>query len=164
MIELRLRTRDDRYGVYVPSWEVTTLLSLCVKAANKETGGVLVGVYSERLDCAIVRFATGPGPDSRAGRTWFERGVRGLQEALGRRWLEKREYYVGEWHYHPSAPPDPSSDDFRQMIAISRMDSYKCPEPILLILGGNPEGAWSVSGHVFPRGEPPMLMTKAHAG
>jgi hypothetical protein len=42
-------------------------------------------------------------------------------------------------------------------IASSR--GYQCPEPILLIIGGNPKDVWSVQVTVFKRsGESPIRL------
>ncbi len=52
----------------------------------------------------IVEATTRPA-DSLAGRTTFQRGVRGLRPLLHARWKTGL-YYVGEWHFileaHPS--------------------------------------------------------------
>jgi hypothetical protein len=53
---------------------------------------------------------------------------------LRNRW-SRGEYYVGEWHSHPGGTPDPSSNDLREMQAISREVSYRCPKPIMIIAG-----------------------------
>jgi len=64
------------------------------------------------------------------------RGVKGLETLLKRFW-SKNEYYLGEWHYHPNASASPSMQDISQMKEISRSIHYQCPEPVLLIIGGD---------------------------
>lgn len=115
------------------------MLSLCSKAKQNETGGILAGHYSGEHDWAEVTDVTGPPEDSRSGRTWFRRGVRGLQQLINQFWNRDRSYYLGEWHYHPHAEPSPSRTDIVQMKEISQSERYQCPEPILLILGGDPD-------------------------
>jgi hypothetical protein len=64
----------------------------------------------------------------------------------------KKDYYLGEWHFHPHAAAEPSGTDIGQMIEISTSTKYRCPEPLLLILGGDPNGSWHIRVFVFPRG------------
>lgn len=151
MRELTFRSTDGRFGLLVPSPEVARMLEVCRVAFPQETGGILIGVYNESLDCAEVRTATGPGRDARAGRTWFERGVAGLQELLRSHWRDRRGYYLGEWHFHPGAAPVPSSRDERSMREFASSPDYRCPEPVLLIIGGNPTGRWTASAAVYRR-------------
>ena len=89
--------------------------------------------------------------DSRSGRTWFVRGIRGLQKTIDRLWTRQHEYYLGEWHFHPGGAPDPSQTDIEQVQEIAYSEQYHCPEPVLLIIGGEPSGKWSARSFVFPR-------------
>jgi integrative and conjugative element protein (TIGR02256 family) len=116
-----------------------------------ETGGILIGRYTAAHDCALVTGVLGPPPDSRGGRTWFDRGVGGLQALLDRVWGQRRDFYLGEWHYHPFAAPGPSGKDYKQMNEIAATVSWKCPEPVLVIVGGDPRGAWRASAMVTTR-------------
>ena len=149
--ELTFRGPNGHFGLHVPSAEVTRMLDICRGAFPSETGGILIGVYNESLNCAAVRNATGPGRDSRAGRTWFERGVIGLQELLRSHWQQRSGYYLGEWHFHPGAPPIPSPRDERSMREFASSPLYRCAEPLLLIIGGDPQHMWTVSAAVYPR-------------
>jgi len=158
--DLELWTRDLRFGVLLPRERLAEILHFCRQIGNRETGGILIGRYTDSLDLAIVHQVTGPPRDSTAGRTWFRRGMAGLQSLLLDRWRKARDYYLGEWHLHPGSPPNPSSDDAAQMKKISSAPEYQCPEPILLIVGGDPQGEWTISVHVYPRGEPPQGMTE----
>lgn len=130
---------------------MSRLLRECERAKSRETGGILIGVYSDTRDRAIVERVTGPTRDSQSGPNWFYRGVMGLQRLLDQLWSRGDGYYLGEWHFHPQAAPDPSGIDHRSMRGISRSDLYNCPEPVLLIIGGDPRGVWRASALVFPR-------------
>jgi integrative and conjugative element protein (TIGR02256 family) len=93
---------------------------------------------------------TGPARDSASGRAWFQRGVAGLQDLLFRRWRQQ-EYYLGEWHSHPGAAPTPSGTDATQLKLFARAADYHCPEPILLIVGGDPRNEWILHARVYLR-------------
>ena len=135
----------------------------CRDAGSVETGGILVGRYSDDLALAIVREATPPPTDSKRGRSGFVRGVSGLSEMLGKRWrARERTFYIGEWHFHPASHVEPSGDDFAQMIQISRAREYDCKEPLLLILGASKcEGQRIFRAFVCQAEEAPMELHRA---
>jgi hypothetical protein len=110
----------------------------------------LIGRYAPSHDLAIVEEATPPPEGSRAGRSSFHRSPNGLSQLLATRWLEGL-YYLGEWHFHPSGSPEPSGQDVRAMRAIALDEGYRCPEPLLLIVGGDPSSDWMFKAYVIPR-------------
>lgn len=154
------RSSDGKYGFTYSEKNVQEILRHCAVAGQNETGGLLVGFYSENLDIANVRAVGGPPPDSKAGRTWFQRGVSGLKSWLHKLWFGDHVYFIGEWHFHPFASPAPSSIDFSQMNEIATNPKWQCTAPILMIVGGDPNGEWEVSVHVCPRDTKPLAMNK----
>jgi integrative and conjugative element protein (TIGR02256 family) len=142
---------DGRFGVRIGQRHLRRLLACCTTALPNETGGILVGHYTPAYDCGLVTSVSGPPGDSAAGRTWFQRGVQGLQGWLEKLW-PKKDYYLGEWHFHPHAAAEPSETDISQLAAIAASAEYHCPEPLLLILGGDPRAAWHLRAFVVPRG------------
>ncbi len=128
---------DEMVAVVLDDRLCHKMVEHCRRAGRRETGGILIGHYSDLHDQALVTVVTGPPPDSRAGRQWFVRGVRGLGRALARAW-RSNDYYLGEWHYHPFADAAPSETDRKQSVAFAGDPAYACPQPILLIVGGDP--------------------------
>jgi integrative and conjugative element protein (TIGR02256 family) len=151
--DLAFRSEDHRYGLHLPHACVTDIVGLCTRAGNRETGGVLIGYYTERLDVAAVTTATEPPPDSSSGTTWFKRGVHGLKARLEEYWQDDH-FYLGEWHFHPQDMPGPSPTDRSRMERIATSTQYECPSPVLLIIGGSMSGEWLLGAYVFPVGEP----------
>ncbi len=149
---LLLRSPDGRFGISIPACVLEGILLLCREAFPKETGGILIGRYNDSLDVALVSRATPPPPDSVGGPTWFSRGTRGLSSLLKGLWKEKQ-YYLGEWHFHPEADPAPSPTDEGQLCEISVNRNYHCATPLLLIMGGNPQDIWAARAFAFPRTE-----------
>ena len=107
-----------------------------------ETGGILIGRYSDDLSTAKVMLASGPGPHATFGPSSFTRQAFSLQAELDRE-FEAGRYYLGEWHCHPGTNSTPSSQDIRQMKAISKSADYNCPEPILMVFGKSDPSAFS---------------------
>lgn len=106
----------------------------CAEKGTLETGGILVGMYDSDLQSAIITKILGPPSDSKHGRTTFVRGTKGIKKSLDSFWKEGQ-YYLGEWHFHPNALPIASSQDSSQMKKIAKNNIYKCPEPLMLIIG-----------------------------
>jgi integrative and conjugative element protein (TIGR02256 family) len=152
------QTLDGAFALELPVLVLRTLDRHRREAGSSETGGILVGRYSDDLSVATVCEATAPPSDSRLGRSWFVRGVNGLRDMLSKRWRAKeRTYYLGEWHFHPVKHVEPSSEDFEQMREIGRAKEYDCKEPLLLILGaGTREGDRSFRAFVCPLEREPL--------
>lgn len=148
---LRLCSSDGRFGLDLGTVHVAALLSSCHRASAKETGGVLIGYYNPNHNMAFVTEVIPAPPDSKRGTTWFDRGVKGLSTKLHVFWKKKGSFYLGEWHYHPGAAPNPSPADSTQMAEIAASHLYACPEPVLLIVGGT-SGTWSVGAFVYEKG------------
>jgi integrative and conjugative element protein (TIGR02256 family) len=153
---------DRRYGLVLGCEQLAKILEICSASDHLETGGILVGSYNEAHDLAIVSDVSGPPPDSKRGPTWFFRGVRGLQTWIERLWKGKC-YYLGEWHFHPGARPDPSGTDKSQIHDISRSAGYHCPEPLLVIIGGSVTENWEIAAFVAPRNAPLTVLQECRA-
>jgi len=149
MVPNEFRSDDRRFGLKLAHEHVAEVLALCGKADGEETGGILVGHYTTAHDCAVVTAVSAAPVDSRRGRAAFSRGTAGLQAWLVDLWQGVRHYYLGEWHYHPKGAPIPSDTDVRQMRDIALSRSYRCPEPVLFIVGGE-FPTFSAGVFVFP--------------
>lgn len=144
-------TQDEEFGVRLPATVIAEMYDAFDKCNGMETGGILLGKYIGK-NCAEVTAITTAPPDSKAGPTWFKRGVRKLQEMVDAFWNKKREFYLGEWHCHPNGAAKPSGVDADQMYDIANSRDYKCPEPILIIVGGQPNRIRNIGVFVFPKG------------
>lgn len=154
------RSLDGRFGVNIPLRVLSAMLSECQRRKNTETGGILVGRYDLELRMANVSIATAPPPDSAGGHAWFKRGTTGLRHLLTTLW-KAGDYYLGEWHFHPGGIPTPSRQDFEQMLAISCDPQYACPEPVLVIVGGQPR-AFTHAAYVLEQGNLASLLPVPH--
>lgn len=130
-------SEDLRFGLRLGLSHFGRMISQCIKSYPNETGGILVGFYNQRLDCAEVTHIFFEPSDSRKGKTWFVRGIHGLQDKLNKLWSSQKGYYLGEWHFHPGGTSNPSQGDINQMLSIASSSKTHCPEPILLIFSGN---------------------------
>jgi integrative and conjugative element protein (TIGR02256 family) len=147
-------SKDGQFSAKLDEALLRSLLKLCAKSRSLETGGILVGFYSSDSKLAVVTNISTAPRDSRRGSFSFIRGVQGLQEWLMRLWQNpSRQYYLGEWHFHPASAATASGEDIAQLHKIACSDQYHCPEPILLILGGNPKGNWQIKAYISIKGK-----------
>lgn len=140
------------YSVIFDKRILLQVLQLCKEKMPLETGGILIGRYSEDGTKANIQSISGPPKDSKHGRYSFYRGVKDLTSKLSDLWTSTGEFYLGEWHFHPNSRPVPSPTDIKQMKKIAKDSKYHCPEPILFIIGGDPNNHWNSSCHVFLKG------------
>ncbi|GHF58634.1 integrative and conjugative element protein (TIGR02256 family) [Deinococcus metalli] len=160
---LTFRSSDGRFGLTISGAQLRTLLRHCSTGLPNETGGILAGHYSSRRDMAHVRALLPAPEDSVAGRSTFERGTAGTRTWLDRLWRERGLYYLGEWHSHPHAPPDHSPRDQQTMRNPGLVHAYACPEPLLLIIGGDFHGEYQIAASVFHQGRPAVELVRADA-
>ncbi|WP_202703895.1 Mov34/MPN/PAD-1 family protein [Flavobacterium sp. UGB4466] len=121
--------------VAIEDHHIKKMRNLIKTAGINETGGIILGSYTDSATATVSEIMD-PPEDSRAGRYWFERGIKGLKSILTAAW-NKNQYYLGEWHYHPNGTVEPSYQDYQQMSKISKSEKYYCPEPIMIIIAGN---------------------------
>jgi len=141
------KSSNDEFIVKIDNFIINNIEKKCSKAENNETGGILIGKYLDKHNAVIIE-VTGPTKDSKKSRYSFKSGVIGLIELLDRKW-NLGQYYIGEWHSHPNSSPQPSLVDDKQMYELSIDEKLNCPEPILLIIGGNQYTGWKISVHVY---------------
>ena len=160
----QFNTSDMRFRLTIERPLMDRILGLCIDASGIETGGILIGHYNDEHYNAIVTDVSASPSDSRRRRTSFDRGVKGLQTWLNRLWEKERRYYLGEWHFHPFASPNASMTDHEQMRRYSKTESLHCPEPVMLVIGGDPRKAWTAKAYVSPRDRPFHDMLMAEMG
>ena len=131
---------DRSWALDIEDPALDTMLEHCRQSGGLETGGVLLGHYSVWGDRAIVTAASGPPADSIRLPSSFVRGVVGLGDLFRGAW-RTRQYYLGDWHFHPNASARPSGQDVAQMRAFAADVGYRCPTPLLVVVGGSPDQA-----------------------
>lgn len=149
MRNIELRSDDRLFSVRLSTEVLSTIANLCSGSLNQETGGILVGRYTEDCRCAEITAVSDLPDDSDCGRAWLHRGIRGLGSWLQKHWKRRREYYLGEWHYHPFGSVTPSQTDQVAMRRVACSRTSSCPEPILVIIGANGQGQMVMSATVF---------------
>jgi integrative and conjugative element protein (TIGR02256 family) len=132
------KSKDGKFVARFTDSSSQFIANECLRSGKLETGGILIGKYIENFRTALVSEVLGPTSDSIKKATTFERGTKGLEEYLANLFKEGGTYYLGEWHFHPFSSPDPSNADLVQLRKIALNKTYACPEPLMLIVGGDP--------------------------
>ncbi|MEN6291402.1 MAG: Mov34/MPN/PAD-1 family protein [Methanobacterium sp.] len=150
MSSIKFKSIDNEFSVEINEIILNNIKKECIKAKNKETGGILIGNYSVDNSNALISNITGPPSDSKQTESKFKLGIMGLNKLLENSWKQGH-YYIGEWHFHPNSSPQPSIDDNMQMKKLATDKLLRCPEPILLVLGGNQDKGWKISVNVYKK-------------
>jgi len=119
-----------------------------------ETGGMLIGYWSERGDAVITETIEG-GPAAERGRSRFVPDGRWQQERLDEIYIHsgRRFTYLGDWHSHPTGLLRPSHRDRETAKAVAKTREARAPEPLTLIASGTKEGwRWGVFRYRRRRG------------
>jgi integrative and conjugative element protein (TIGR02256 family) len=148
---LHFMSFDGRFELCLPGELIEQVFARCSSAALCETGGILVGKYSHDQRVAQVTAISDSPSDSTASHSLFVRGIAGLCRWLRHLWRGNSSYYLGEWHFHPAINSQPSAMDRGTMIGIATAEAYKCPEPVLLIVGHGNTSGWLLHAQVTTR-------------
>ena len=108
-------------------------------ALPNETGGVLIGAYDIARKRIYVVYQVRAPEDSISAPTSFIRGCANLPERL--KYIQETTLdnltYIGEWHSHPSANTQRSTDDVKLHEAIVGYNRENCLPGCMMILGSN---------------------------
>lgn len=103
-----------------------------------ETGGILLGGFDREQKTLFVTAALPSPADSRAGRTYYERGAQGVQDAIATAELITLGHltYIGEWHTHPAGSTSDLSDLDRTLLSwVADLRHLFLMPGLLLVLG-----------------------------
>lgn len=106
-------------------------------ALPNETGGVLIGAYDIARKLVYIVCQVRAPEDSISSPTSFIRGCKDLPERLEyiRGTTLDNLTYIGEWHSHPSANTQRSTDDVKLHKAITNYNRENCLPGCMMILG-----------------------------
>lgn len=136
-------------GQHVKLWLADQALSFMQKEAARkyplETGGVLMGYQVPESREVVVTAAIGPGPMAVHSRTRFIPDAAWQLARISEIYAEsaRAHTYLGEWHIHPGGTCHLSLLDRKTLCRIASTPEARAPEPVMLILAGQPE-QWKI--------------------
>jgi integrative and conjugative element protein (TIGR02256 family) len=105
---------------------------------TEETGGILLGSFDLKNRAIYITGALTSPPDSVGGRTYYDRGNRGVRDSItqAEKVTMRHLTYVGEWHTHPKGfSSAPSQLDMELLKWIADLRALFLMPGIILILG-----------------------------
>lgn len=126
--------------------DLTALEKLAEEKEPQETGGLLVGYFSEDDKDVVITGITGPGPKAQHGKHSFCPDYEADRVEMARIFKQSGglAWYIGDWHTHPTGPAYLSFLDRKALINIAKFDLNHVQRPIMLILGrkGSRSSLW----------------------
>jgi integrative and conjugative element protein (TIGR02256 family) len=127
----------------------------------KETGGILVGYWSDRD--VVITDIIGPGPKAVHRRYSFTPDAKWQENEIARTYEESGRVitYLGDWHSHPHGTPGLSIKDLVTLLRVAIHKPARAPRPIMGILHNNPQWELMVWRFAFSKivsGPPTVAM------
>lgn len=116
------RMKFGELDLFMDEGVESQLRELRIAALPNETGGVLLGYYDFNINSVVVVCGLPSPPDSKSTPEMFERGIRGLADAVNEATERTAGMvgYVGEWHSHPANhSATPSGHDIVQLLHLA---------------------------------------------
>lgn len=161
---LQWQSDCGRYTVHLDEKLLTKISDIACENLPNEVGSSLSGYYTEDgFDAFVVDTAPVP-PDSRGSRTTFERGIEGLKGFFSSMTRNRgtSQYYVGEWHCHPTGGARPSSTDIKSGMDIAYDKGAPCEEIISVILGNVGSSTPDLSVSVYSASNGAITLSRVH--
>lgn len=136
---------NRKHGViWIKQAAWTDVLAEGARKHPLETGGILIGYYTEGASDVVVTHAVGPGPKAVHKRYYFRPDGVWQQSEMARIYHDSRgvNTYIGEWHTHPYGTTRLSKLDRRTLHVIAQCPGARAAEPKMLVLAGGPD-SWS---------------------
>lgn len=113
-----------------------------------ETGGLMMGYWSEAKDEVVICRVIGPGPRAVHSEHAFVPDADYHESEAERVYEESGRVhsYLGDWHTHPRGGVYLSPKDEGTLLRIARSSEARAPVPLMAVLGdGDPDwfiGVW----------------------
>jgi integrative and conjugative element protein (TIGR02256 family) len=89
-------------------------------ADGRETGGILLGFYSDEVP--VITEAGGPGPKAYRSASYFRRDLDYAEQLADAAYRLDGSEWIGDWHTHPLGGGCPSGTDLSGYRSILRAD------------------------------------------
>jgi Predicted metal-dependent protease of the PAD1/JAB1 superfamily len=127
------------------AWILSGVLSALRKEASAkaplETGGILLGYWSELPATPVVTHWIGPGPTAIHEQGRFVPDYNFHEFEVARLYRESSGFlqYLGDWHSHPGSPGYLSQRDCRTLRRIASFGKARAPRPLMVVLAFGPD-------------------------
>jgi integrative and conjugative element protein (TIGR02256 family) len=107
-----------------------------------ETGGILLGADHGLAGPITVRHCGEPGPAAIRRRAYFRRDLAHARSLAADAAAADGSAWIGEWHTHSTAMPEPSSRDLRTYQKLLDDPQLAFARILAVIVLAGPDGSW----------------------
>lgn len=102
-----------------------------------ETGGTLLGHYTNSMKIAIITEIIKSGKNTKTSPVSFIRPSDHDNSMENKKIIRAKGklFYLGEWHSHPKGNPRPSHNDLKSLVGLATHPGVPADTPIMLIIG-----------------------------
>lgn len=133
---MKLVSKHNNLELIVEETLIEEIGTIAIKHYPNEFGGFLIGKYSLNFKSVLITDFILP-KKYKGTPTLFHRSTDSIEKLFKDIFKEKNQYYIGEWHSHPSGSTRYSQTDLNAMIEIADCPTVTIKNPILLILSVN---------------------------
>lgn len=130
---------------------VCVIRKQALEAFPNETGGFLVGKYSDDNRSAIVSLVLNPVKIT-SGPTSFQRETDGMESVWDELYKEGL-IYLGEWHSHPNGSSMYSATDKKALTNIAQCKDVLIRNPIMLIVSLSKTKINKINAYYYDNGK-----------
>lgn len=130
---MKLVKKHDDLKLIIEEKLLNEIGSIGIKHCPNEFGGFLIGKYSSDFKTLYIEDYILP-KKYKGFPFIFERSIEGLIDIFKNIFIQKNQYYIGEWHTHPNSSTMYSQIDLNAMIQSVECETVQIKNPILLIL------------------------------
>lgn len=133
---MKLYNQQKEVNLNIPDILFDKLSTVAIQNYPNESGGFLVGYYSEDLTALNITDLILPNEHT-SSKYSFKRSIKGINKIFESLFSSKKHYYIGEWHSHPDGSSIFSKTDLNAMEEIANSETVTITNPILLIVSIN---------------------------
>lgn len=123
------------------------------EASPLESGGVLIGYWSQSREDAVITDIVGGGPRALRTKYSFLPDQAFQESEIARKYVASGRVatYLGDWHSHPMGLTEPSRLDRRTLKRIVRGHEARLSCALMVIVAGGPDWNIRVWGALSPK-------------
>lgn len=137
--------RRELTTIWIDLRTIQEIIAETARTLPLETGGMLIGYWSDDTRDAVIVDTIAPGPAAIHARAAFVSDGEWQQQRLEEiyRHSGRIHTYLGDWHSHPHGEAAPSPRDRHTARVVAAEQHARAPHPITLIVAASPSLAVS---------------------
>jgi integrative and conjugative element protein (TIGR02256 family) len=145
--------QTKKITLWIPKKLLEHIESKAIASFPNETGGSLLGYFSNRKRDIVITSLVDAGPNSRHNTTSFTPDYTFQEEEIGKKYHQSGRIfiYLGDWHTHPNGSLALSQKDVKVLQNISNHNPARNRSPVMVLLAGSQQN-WRLKAWQFRPG------------